>query len=58
MFLCFGLMFFIGTREGHSLMDNVFAEFADAIFTSKGHLFLVLYVFDQTIIAVCYSGGW
>ena len=35
MFLCFALMFFTGAREGHSLMDNVFVEFADVILRQR-----------------------
>ena len=39
------------------VMDNVFENFADITFASKGHLFFVLYVFDREILPICYYRG-
>ena len=38
-------------------MHNVFVEFADITFTSKGHLFLVLNAIDPKNLPICCSGG-
>ena len=39
------------------VMDNVFENFSDITFASKGHLFLDLYVFDPENLPICYYRG-